>query len=268
MIGIAVAAIMAIVFKKLFFRKDETPFVMELPPYRAPIISGTLRHMWNKAQEYLKKMGGIILIASVIIWALGYFPINELSQENYENKIEKIDREFKSQSITLEERNNYQKTSKTEYRTEQLANSYIGRFGKSIEPAIEPLGFDWRMGVSIIAGIPAKEIIVSTMGVLFSSTSEENSINSKSNIKEGGMASRIRSQVHLDGDKKGDPLFTRISAFSFLLFVLIYFPCVATLSAVRKETGTWKWPAFMFVYTTSLAYAISFGFYQIAILLV
>ena len=266
MIGIAVAAIMAIIFKKLFFRKDETPFVMELPPYRAPIISGTLRHMWNKAQEYLKKMGGIILIASVIIWALGYFPINELSQKNYENNIEKLEKEFKNQSISIEERNHYQKTTKIEYRTEQLANSYIGRFGKSIEPAIEPLGFDWRMGVSIIAGIPAKEIIVSTMGVLFSSIQEGDNIKSDKNVE--GMAYRIRSQVHLDGDKKGNPLFTRISAFSFLLFVLIYFPCVATLSAVRKETGTWKWPAFMFVYTTSLAYAISFGFYQIAILLI
>jgi len=160
------------------------------------------------------------------------------------------------------------KQTKARFRSKQLSDSYIGRFGKTIEPAIEPLGFDWRMGVSIIAGIPAKEIIVSTMGVLFSSIPEEISINSKSELKEGGMAHRIRTQVHLDGDKKGNPLFTRLSAFSFLLFVLIYFPCVATLSAVRKETGSWKWPAFMFVYTTSLAYAISFGFYQIAILLV
>ena len=267
-IGIAVAAIMAIIFKKLFFREDETPFVMELPPYRAPIITGTLRHMWNKAQEYLKKMGGIILIASVIVWALGYFPINEISLNNYENEIAELGKKYDNRLITQNERTQLEKQTKARFRSKQLSDSYIGRFGKTIEPAIEPLGFDWRMGVSIIAGIPAKEIIVSTMGVLFSSIPEEISINSKSELKEGGMAHRIRTQVHLDGDKKGNPLFTRLSAFSFLLFVLIYFPCVATLSAVRKETGSWKWPAFMFVYTTSLAYAISFGFYQIAILLV
>ena len=260
MIGIAVAGIMAVLFKKLFFRKDETPFVMELPPYRLPMLAGTIRHMWNKAQEYLKKMGGIILIASVIIWALGYFPINALSQKEYNSAIDKIEKGTQ----TTQQKEQYKTITKQHYKTKQLADSYIGQFGKLIEPAIEPLGFDWRMGVSIIAGIPAKEIIVSTMGVLFPPNS--NNIDELELLNEGGksMANRIRSQVYLSGDKKGDLLFTQISAFSFLLFILIYFPCIATISAVRKETGTWKWPAFMFIYTTTLAYLISFGFFQIA----
>lgn len=268
MIGIAVAAIMAIAFKKVFFRKDETPFVMELPPYRTPILTGTLRHMWNKAQEYLKKMGGIILIASIIVWALGYFPLNDEKQEQFHTEITQIQEELESKSISVEEQDFLIGQAKEDYRTEQLANSYIGQFGKLIEPAIKPLGFDWRMGVSIIAGIPAKEIIVSTMGVLFSSNSTDIDIINRSQKQNEGMAERIRSQVHLDGELKGERLFTSISAFSFLLFVLIYFPCVATLSAVKKETGTWTWPTFMFFYTTILAYLISFSFYQIAILLI
>jgi len=257
-IGIAVAAIMSIVFKKMFFRKDETPFVMELPPYRKPIWTGTVRHMWSKAQEYLKKMGGIILIASIIVWALGYFPINSIDKENLEKELININLDYKNNSISEETKEINTFNAKLLYKNEQLSNSYIGWFGKAIEPAIKPLGFDWRMGVSIIAGIPAKEIIVSTMGVLFTSTGTE------PEGKEDVMSSKISSQVHLSGDKKGEILFTSISAFSFLLFILIYFPCIATLSAVRKETGTWTWPAFMFFYTTALAYFLSFSFYQIA----
>lgn len=264
MIGIAVAAIMAIVFKKIFFRKDETPFVMELPPYRTPILSGTLRHMWNKAQEYLKKMGGIILIASIIIWALGYFPLDDNKQEQFQTELSLLQDRADAKNISIEKQDVLKQKAKENYRTEQLAHSYIGQFGKMIEPAIKPLGFDWRMGVSIIAGIPAKEIIVSTMGVLFSSNSTDIENIDLEQHQTEGMAHRIRSQVHLDGPKEGGRLFTGISAFSFLLFVLIYFPCVATLSAVKKETGTWTWPTFMFFYTTILAYLVSFSFYQIA----
>ena len=258
MIGIAVAAIMAIIFKKIFFRKDETPFVMELPPYRKPIWTGTVRHMWSKAQEYLKKMGGIILIASIIVWALGYFPVNSIDKENLNKELIEINLDYKNNQITEGTRDLNVFNAKLLYKNEQLSNSYIGKFGKAIEPAIEPLGFDWRMGVSIIAGIPAKEIIVSTMGVLFTPTGTE------PEGQKDMMSSKISSQVHLSGDKKGDVLFTSISAFSFLLFILLYFPCIATLSAVRKETGTWTWPAFMFFYTTVLAYFLSFSFYQIA----
>ena len=269
MIGILIAALMAIFFKKVFFQKEETPFVMELPPYRTPIFTGTLRHMWHKAQEYLKKMGGIILIASVIVWALGYFPINIVDKQNYKSELSELQAQHinandNSQSIL----NQQIHKAKEDYKNAQLAHSYIGRFGKTIEPAIRPLGFDWRMGVSIISGVPAKEIIVSTMGVLFSSTPQipKEEIRAQTNVD--GMAYKIRSQVYLDGPKKGDLLFNKISAFSFLLFVLIYFPCIATLSAVKRETGSWKWPAFMFVYTTSLAYIISFIFYQTSLLLI
>ena len=260
MIGIAVAAIMAIVFKKIFFRKDETPFVMELPPYRKPIWTGTMRHMWNKAQEYLKKMGGIILIASIIIWALGYFPINKVEDLKYKTELSNITKDNTISNLVKERKKNLVESN---YKSDKLSYSYIGRFGKVIEPAIEPLGFDWRMGVSIIAGIPAKEIIVSTMGVLFTSNINQN-VDSIPIVVEENMSNRIKSQVHMYGDKKGEILFTSISAFSFLLFILIYFPCIATLSAVRRETGTWTWPTFMFFYTTLLAYGMSFSFYQIA----
>lgn len=267
-IGIAIAAFMAIIFKKIFFRKDETPFVMELPPYRKPILLGTIRHMWNKAKEYLKKMGGIILIASIIIWALGYFPLNQSLMEDKASDIETVNQEFVKHKYPEHIRDTKLANINSAYRNNQLSNSYIGRFGKSIEPVLEPIGFDWRMGVSVIAGIPAKEIIVSTMGVLFTEIQNDESEFAKPNEEDKSLSSKIRSQVHLRGENKGKPLFTVISAFSFLLFVLIYFPCVATLSAVKRETGTWTWPTFMFFYTTALAYGISFAFYQISILLI
>jgi ferrous iron transport protein B len=255
MIGIALAALLAILFKKIFFKKEETPFVMELPPYRLPTVVSTAKHMWHKAYQYLQKMGGIILIASVLVWALGYFPINEKRKIDFEKQKNIL----LSQKISLQQRDSLIHKIENKYTSERLYYSYIGRFGKAIEPALQPLGFDWRMGVAIISGIPAKEVIVSTMGVLF--TDDNIAIQSQKRID---MSMKIRSQIYDSGIKKGSKLFTSSAAFSFLLFILIYFPCVATLAAVRKETASWKWPIFMFIYTTLLAYFVSFSFYQIA----
>lgn len=255
-IGIAVAALMAIAFKKVLFRKSETPFVMELPPYRTPVLLGTTRHMWHKGAEYLKKMGGVILIASIIIWALGYFPIDSELEKKFLDNQASIENQFVGNKIDTDLKDSLMFVSFQEFQTQKLENSYIGHFGKIIEPAILPLGFDWRLGVSIISGMPAKEIIVSTLGVLFKSKSTDESNET--------MSQKIKAQVYLEGPEKGKPLFNGITAFSFLLFVLIYFPCIATLSAVKRETGSWKWSLFMLFYTTILAYGVSFMFYQIA----
>ncbi len=252
--GIVLAGMMSILFKKLFFRKVETPFVMELPPYRMPVMRGTLRHMWHKGAEYLNKMGGVILIASILIWALGYFPLDKPSEKLMEAEKVNLEQAYQMQEISLQYKDSLSQKISQDYYNQRLAQSYIGRFGKLIEPVIAPLGFDWRIGVSLISGMPAKEIIVSTMGVLFKDSHGETV----------EMQDKIRSQVYQTGPKAGAPLFNGITAFSFLLFVLIYFPCVATLSAVRKETGSWKWPAFMLFYTSILAYSVSFLFYQIS----
>lgn len=221
--GITLAALLALVFKKTLFRAKEIPFVMELPPYRMPTLKAVTRHTWFKGEQYLRKMGTIILVASVIIWALGYFPRNE--------------------AATLQE---------------QQENSIIGRLGHFIEPVISPLGYDWRMGVSLIAGGAAKEVVVSTMGVLYLSDPES---------ETASLVEKLRAQTYTDGPRAGEPVFTMLSAFSFMIFILIYFPCIAVIAAVRKESGQWKWAAFLAFYTTALAWVAAFAVFQIGSLL-
>lgn len=217
LVGILLAIGTSWLLKKTFFSKSSDPFVMELPPYRMPTMRNTTIHMWSKGAQYLRKMGTIILVASVLIWALGYFPIDRQAVEN---------------------------------SAEHLEESYIGQIGKFIEPAIEPLGFDWKMGVSIVTGLAAKEIVVSSMGILYHVTdAEENTQN---------LAGNLQKQVNSRGEK----VFTPLVAYTFMLFILIYFPCMAVIAAIRKEAGT-KWAWFTIFYTTGLAWVVSFCVYQI-----
>ncbi len=217
LIGIIIAILTAFLLKKTFFHKASDPFVMELPPYRMPTLRNAFLHMWEKGRQYLKKMGTIILFASILIWALGYFPRHS---------------EYKVQS------------------PEQMENSYIGKIGKTIEPIIAPLGFDWKMGVSIITGLAAKEIVVSSMGILYHvPDAEENPQD---------LATSLKQQTN----SAGKPIFTPLVAYSFMLFVLIYFPCMAVIAAIRKEAGP-KWAWFTIFYNTGLAWVVAFCVYQI-----
>jgi ferrous iron transport protein B len=209
-VGILLAVLMARIFSKFLVKGDDTPFVMELPPYRMPTSKSVLRHTWEKGAQYLKKMGGIIMIASIIIWFLGYYPNHS----------------------------SYQTTA------EQQENSYIGQIGKSIEPIIKPLGFDWKMGVGLLSGVGAKEVVVSTLGVLYTNDG---------NLDDDALPERIAQQSDI----------TPLIAFAYMLFTLLYFPCIATLAAIRQETGSWKWPLFAACYTTVLAWIVAFLVYQI-----
>lgn len=252
LIGISTAIFVSILFKKFLFNKPEAPFVMELPPYRIPTIKTTLRHMWHKGSQYLQKMGNVILIASIIIWALGYFPRNK--QKNI-TKIEKTalhiikneDLNSTQQSSLIKALSDTINNHQFEIQKSQLYDSYIGRIGRTVTPLFKPLGFDWKMTVSIITGITAKEVIVSTMGVLYSS-------------KDRNLSKALLSET----DNTGQPYRTKLKAFSFLIFILLYFPCIATMAAVKKETGNWKWPIFMIFYTTGIAWFLSFLVYQIS----
>ena len=210
-IGILLAVLMARIFTKFLVKGDDSPFVMELPPYRMPTAKVVLRHTWEKGKQYLKKMGGIIMVASIIIWFLGYYPNHEA----------------------------YETTA------EQQENSYIGQLGKAIEPAIEPLGFDWKMGIGILSGIGAKELVVSTLGVLYTNEDDVDTVD---------LSERI-------------PI-TPLVAYGYMLFVLIYFPCIATLAAIKQESGGWKWAIFAATYTTILAWLVAFGVYQIGSLFI
>ncbi|TRX70745.1 ferrous iron transport protein B [Carboxylicivirga sp. M1479] len=258
-IGILLAVIIARIFKRFIFKHDEVPFVMELPPYRIPTLKNTIRHMWHKGAEYLKKMGGIILVASIIIWFLSYFPQNVEYSQDFETQIEQLKtQESIAQNNEISFQQNLQfKIDSLELlkKGEFQSNTYIGRLGKSIEPVIKPLGFDWKMGVSLITGIAAKEIVISTMAVIYHSDDE--SEESKQLINQ------IREEKYADGS----PVFTPITALGFMVFILIYFPCVAVIAAIKKEAGSWKWALFTIAYTTGLAWIMAFAVNQIGNLL-
>lgn len=260
--GIFLAGVMAWIFKKTIFKASTIPFVMELPPYRMPRMVSVLKQTWFKGEMYLKKMGTIILLASIIIWAMGYFPLGKRFEVTYRQKVKQVN---KSVLIKLKKSNLMPKqikeleTSrleeiellKNEMAMKKQENSIIGRIGHFIEPAIRPLGFDWKMGVSLIAGGAAKEVVVSTMGVLYPSSSGKE-----------GLGQRLREQVYSSGPHKGQKVFTPLAALAFLLFILIYFPCIAVVAAIKNETGQWKWSLFLAVYTTSLAWIVAFIVFQ------
>ncbi len=267
-LGIVMAASMAILFKKTIFKSQEAPFVMELPPYRIPTFQTTLRHMWNKGVQYLQKMGGVILVASILIWALGYFPRESSYSKSFDVQIEQNSKFYQEKIAQLDKNDSLSiKNLESEYfhnenllltekENRRQENSYIGRLGKGIAPVLEPLGFDWKMGVSIITGIAAKEIVVSTMGVLYQADLEADE-NSQTLIH------KIREEKYTEGNKKGQKIFTPLVSISFMIFILLYFPCMAVIAAIKKESGSWKWALFTIVYTTALAWIMSFLVFQI-----
>lgn len=234
-IGIIMAIIVSRIFSSFIIKGEDTPFVMELPPYRFPTWKAIGRHTWEKGKQYLKKMGGIILVASIIVWALGYFPHHE---------------EHDTQA--------------------QQEQSYIGQIGKTIEPIFMPQGFDWKLDVGLVAGVGAKEIVASTMGVLYSNN---DSFGDDSEYNDdGGKYETLKRQMTLDlqktygySDEEAESKAT-LTAFCFLLFVLLYFPCIATIAAIKGETGSWKWAGFAAGYTTLLAWVVSALVFQIGCL--
>lgn len=251
--GIALAVLLARLFRKSFFSEEDIPFVMELPPYRIPTAKSVLIHMWEKAKEYLQKMGTIILAASVIIWFLGYFPRQEVLQET----AERIEQTENNWTGTDEELQLKLQEIEIEGNMKQQENSYLGRMGKGVEPILAPLGFDWKMSIALLSGIPAKEVVVSTLGVIYTGNGEDDEEASTR------LTERIREDKKLDGT----PTFTPLVALSFMLFVLLYFPCVATVVAVGREAGHYKWGLFVMLYTCLLAWVVSFAVYQLGSLL-
>lgn len=271
-IGVLLAIGSALLFRKAVFKQPDMPFVMELPPYRTPTLRTVLKHMWNRAEQYLRKIGGVILVASIIIWALGYFPRETKDDHVYDQKIATISSQYSKailqtqqsskviENLKHEQINKIQEISNEKESNRQL-NSYIGRLGHMIEPVMRPLGFDWKMSVAILTGVAAKEITVGTLGVLYQAgqDADENSAS---------LITKLQQQTHQAGPKKGEKVFTPLVAFSFMLFILIYFPCVAVVAAIRKESGNWKYAAFIVIYTTGLAYLASLMVYQIGSLFV
>ncbi len=245
--GILLALILSKFFSKTILKPREIPYIMELMPYRKPTAKLLLNYTWDRGKEYLKKIGGVILIGSVIIWLLGYFPKNVEYSKDYDSLIATAKTEAEINSFEL------QKSS------EHHQKSYIGQIGHFIEPVMKPLGFDWKMSVSILAGIAGKEITVSTMGVLYQADDNGNG---------GALKDKLRAETYTTGPNAGEKVFDKLVALSFIMFILIYFPCIAVISAIWKESSRIKWAIFSAFYTTALAWVVSFAIFQIGRLII
>ncbi len=218
-VGIIVAALTAVVLRKFVFKRDDSPFVMKLPTYQMPTMRTILRDMWHNGRQYLKKMGGIILVASIAVWVLSYYPRPEDG-----GRMNAVDRE----------------------------QSYLGRMGRFVEPAMRPLGIPWRGNVALMAGLAAKESTVSTLGVLYSTGGED------TGEEVAALTGRLRSSGE----------WTAVSALSFMVFALLYFPCLAALAAIRKEAGGWRWALLALGYNTVVAWVCAWAVYAVGNLIV
>ena len=259
LLGIVLAILSAIVLSK-FVKDDDLPFVMELPPYRIPTAKAIWRHTWEKGQQYLQKMATTILICSVIIWFLGYFPKNKelmAAQEEYATLAQTPAGRLSANADEVDV--NAATATKKELMTRidslyayQQENSYIGQLGRMVSPALDPLGFNWKMDVGLLTGIAAKELVVSTLGVMYSEGA---------NVSEGhDMSEDTQLQSALVND------VTPAAALSFMVFILLYFPCVATFVAIKNETGKWRWAVACCAYTMAVAWIMSFIVYRLALI--
>ncbi|MGL5635550.1 MAG: ferrous iron transport protein B [Bacteroidales bacterium] len=257
MLGILLAILFSYIFRKFVVTDEDTECSYDLPDYCIPSLKSTWKDVWGQVSQYLKKMGGIILVASILIWFLGYFPKNELLEQEYEAKQEQIIQQFDSNIQTtpqlkdglLAKRDSIIQHNKYEYETQLASESYIGRIGKSIEPIMAPLGFNWKMSSALLTGIAGKELIVSTMGVLYAGDDGGNTL--------------IHALAHSHGNG-----FNPAVALSFLVFVLIYFPCIATITSIKNATEETKWSIFTIIYTSILAWVMSFIIYNLALIFI
>ena len=250
-VGIVFAFLTAQILNKTVFKNKETPFVMELPTYRLPTFKNVIYHMWDKTKHYLKKIGTIILLGVIIIWALEYFPRETKNSNQFQTELKQIN---SNQKITETEKQLQLEEVELKMESDRLVNSYLGKIGKAIQPLMSPLGFDWKMSISLVAGLPAKEIVVSTMGVLYQSNETENTVN---------LQEKLQNETHLTGKRKGEKVFSTPAALAFLIFILIYFPCIGVVATIKNESGSWKWALFTVTYTTVLAWVAAFIVFNI-----
>lgn len=249
LLGVIIAVITAKLLRKFWFKADETPFVMELPPYRMPTAKATIRNMWAKARQYLQKMGGVILVASVIIWALSYFPhygVEDVPENYYEKSLA----EMPSSTVESSDNSKMEELVANEYQQE---NSILGHIGKFVQPVMEPMDFGWKTCCSLLAGCAAKEVVVSTLGVLYVGDDD---------------AELLADRLKTPSKTTGEAPFNSATALAFMVFVLLYFPCVASVTAIVKETGSWKYGLFSILYNTIVAWILSLVTYKIALLFI
>jgi ferrous iron transport protein B len=248
--GITLAILTGRLFRSSLLRGADAPFVMELPPYRVPMVKSLIIHMWDRSKMFLKKMGGVILIGSVVIWALSAFPRNIQYSRDYIAEINNVRSLYNTQIMAADglDRQNIENERdaaiaelETARKAEEIEKSYMGHIGKILAPVFAPLGIDWRVSVSLLTGFVAKEIVVSTMGILYLAGDE-----GTGTLKNALLSSDM----------------TPLSALAMMVFVLLYLPCIATVATIKQETNSYKWTLFSIIYTTSLAWVAAFCVYQ------
>jgi ferrous iron transport protein B len=251
LLGIVLSIITGRLFRSTLLRGADAPFVMELPPYRIPMIKSLVIHMWDRSKIFLKKMGGYILAGSVVVWTLSAFPLHISYSKDYASEIQHVKRSVQAEINTARDsekgvlkQNMDLAVSRlvTAKRAEKAEKSYMGRIGKIIAPVFAPIGIDWRGSVALLTGFVAKEIVVSTMGILYAADKKKDSEALKNALVSSGM--------------------TALAALAMMVFVLLYMPCLATLAAIRRETGSLKWMIFSVSYSTVLAWIMAFLVYQ------
>nr|NJM04182.1 ferrous iron transport protein B [Desulfobacula sp.] len=253
-LGILIAILSGRLFRKILFKGEEAPFIMELPPYRIPMVKSLVIHMWDRGKMFLKKMGGVILVGSIIIWGLSNFPRHLSYSEDYDGKIHSVKAEYArkiesagpqaaealDQQLALVLADIHHKQAR-----ERIAGSYIGKIGKVLEPVFSPIGIGWQASVALVSGFVAKEVVVSTMGVLYGVGHEGGEALEKA-LKKSGM--------------------TALSALSIMVFVLLYVPCFATVMTIYREASA-VWAGFNLIYTTMVAWGMSFLVYRTGMML-
>lgn len=257
LIGIVLAVLVGQIFSRTIFKGESAPFVLELPPYRLPTPKGLAIHAWDKTKAYLQKMGGVVLAFSVIIWFLGAYPKNITYSQDYDQQITQLQSKIESMKqevIAIQQEpsqdmeaevkvlSDMVSSLEVQKKHEALSKSYIGMIGQFVEPVMKPLGFDWKLGVSLLTGFVAKEVVVSTLGVLYQTSDSENE------EQTAGLKHALKSSG-----------LTPFTAFGFMLFVLIYMPCLVTLITIGQETGSFGWTAFSVGYLLALAWAVAFA---------
>jgi len=252
LLGVVLAILSAVVLSR-FVKDDDLPFVMELPPYRVPTGKAIWRHTWEKGKQYLQKMATTILICSIVIWFLGFFPRSQKlidAQDRYTEAIQQAGSEDAVNDVSIEALGE----EVNELYEEQQANSYIGRLGQAVAPVLNPLGFTWKMDVSLLTGVAAKELVVSTLGVMYSQGAKlaETDDLSEDTALQAALVQTIKWPA----------------ALAFMVFILLYFPCIATFVAIKNETGSWGWAVGCIAYTMAVAWICAFIAYRIGMLLI
>jgi len=251
LLGIVMSIVTGRLMRSTLLKGADAPFVMELPPYRLPMLKSLMIHMWDRGKIFLRKMSGVILVGSVVIWTLSYFPTGVPYSTDYPRAAEEIHSAYRHAIESAEparvpqlqqERDRALRELEVKKKAEKMAGSYLGQIGRLLAPVFAPLGIDWRGGVALLSGFVAKEIVVSTLGVLYAAADREEPDALQKTLRKSGM--------------------TPLGALSMMVFVLLYLPCLSTVAAIRRETGSVKWMAFSIAYSTSVAWLVSFCVYQ------